>query len=111
MRMAAIEGGITLGSLKAVENTGNAPPAIGGEGKRKMGRIGRMSMKEEAQGYLSGGQVAKVLGLNNAQLVRRIKAGLLPAPPKLRDDGMRLFTKEWLHEAQKRQDVKLSSES
>ena len=61
-----------------------------------MGKLGRMSLLEQSQGYLTSAQVAQALGLSKGQFLRRVKVGVLPQPTKRRPDGMWLFTQEWL---------------
>ena len=60
----------------------------------------RPTLKDEAD-YLTLTEVANELSLSPGQVLRRIEQGILSQPTLVKDGGLRLFSKEWLIEAQK----------
>lgn len=55
---------------------------------------------DELYKYMTLPQAAKRIGLHQAKLRRRLKAGVLPPPTFVNEYGLKFFNEDWLREAQ-----------
>ena len=55
---------------------------------------------DELYKYMTLPQAAKRLGMHQAKLRRRLKAGILPSPTFVNEYGLKFFDEDWLREAQ-----------
>ena len=55
---------------------------------------------DELYKYMTLPQAAKRLGMHQAKLRRRLKAGILPPPTFVNEYGLNFFNEDWLKEAQ-----------
>jgi len=55
---------------------------------------------DELYKYMTLPQAARRLGMHQAKLRRRIKAGVLPPPTYVNEYGLKFFDEDWLKEAQ-----------
>jgi len=55
---------------------------------------------DELYKYMTLPQAAKRLGMHQAKLRRRLKAGLLPPPTFINEYGLKFFDEDWLKQTQ-----------
>ena len=66
--------------------------------ERREVRVARPTLETVADFYTTR-QVAKILEISRAQLIRRLRRGVLPKPTSVDENGTRLFDQEWVDEA------------